>query len=227
MLRYPWQAPTPEEAIIPFHGRAPSKVMTDWVKGMFRRTFGKDTLAKTLLQNGCSNQVLVEYKRQDDQEHATQALLATVTGPSLAQRRFNLKPHALELTKEAKTARGNRWHQIQRDLLLTSLGGNTNLFSQALPRGIAARVALRQLPEAEQPTWMQETRCVTPDCNHAERLVQCYLCAAFCCVRHAQLVGRPRTGEQEQRLGAGSIRCHDADSCNDRVEEMKLLLNPQ
>ena len=62
MLRYPWQAPTPEEAIIPFHGRAPSKVMTDWVKGMFRRTFGKDTLAKTLLQNGCSNQVLVEYK---------------------------------------------------------------------------------------------------------------------------------------------------------------------
>ena len=84
---------------------------------MLRRTFGKHTLAKTLLQNGCSKEVLAEYKRQDDQEHATQALLATMWGPSLAVCRFNLQRHAMELMEEANTARGRRWHHIQRELL--------------------------------------------------------------------------------------------------------------
>ena len=94
MLRYPWPAPTPEESTILRHGLVPGKTITDWVKGMLRRTFGKRTLAKTLLQNGCSKEVLAEYKRQNDQEHATQALLATMWGPSLADRRFNLQRHA-------------------------------------------------------------------------------------------------------------------------------------
>ena len=94
---------------------------------------------------------------------------------------------------------------------------------QALPHlGIAARVAIMQLPEAEQPTWMCETRCAAPDCHHVEGLGQCYCCAAFCCVDHALLVGRPQRGERQQRLGSGCIRCYDPDSCNLRVKALQL-----
>ena len=98
------------------YDHVPSKQMIDRVKGMLKRAFGNDTFAKTLLQSGCSQEILAEFKRQDDQEHETQALLASIRGASLADRRFNLQTHVHRLTAEAKTARGSRWHEIQEDL---------------------------------------------------------------------------------------------------------------
>ena len=49
MVRYPWQDPVPEEWE-PAQGEPTSKIVTDWVKGMFRRTFGCDTLAARTLR---------------------------------------------------------------------------------------------------------------------------------------------------------------------------------
>ena len=64
VMRYPWQAATPEEdtLLVSATNIPSSKVKTEWVKGMMRRAFGKDTFAKTLLQCGCSDKVLAEYK---------------------------------------------------------------------------------------------------------------------------------------------------------------------
>ena len=79
MLRWPWQGVTPEESVLPVSGdNIPSKVMTDWVKGMLRRCFGKDTFAMTLLQQGYSPAVLAEYKVQDDLEHNTQSVIGKI-----------------------------------------------------------------------------------------------------------------------------------------------------
>ena len=49
MVRYPWQDPVLEERE-PAQGEPTSKIVTDWVKGMFRRAFGSDTLAARTLR---------------------------------------------------------------------------------------------------------------------------------------------------------------------------------
>ena len=105
VMRYPWQEPTPEEDTLPVSASTiPSKVKTDWVKGMMKRAFGKDTFAKTLLQNGCSDKVLAEYKRQNDMEHNTQEAIGTLEQyPSLAQRRDNFKKYELQLADNIKS----------------------------------------------------------------------------------------------------------------------------
>ena len=120
MLRYPWQAPVTEESTIPHYGNVPGDVMNSCIRGMLRRTFGKDSFAKTLLQSGCSASVLAEYKRQDDFEHATQALIDTMMASgatSLADDRQNLKRHEQLLKRKAQTTRGYyRSKKIQQDL---------------------------------------------------------------------------------------------------------------
>ena len=120
MLRYPWQAPVTEESTIPHYGNVPGDVLESWVKVMLRRAFGKDSFAKTLLQSGCSASVLAEYKRQDDFEHATQALIDTMMASgatSLADDRQNLKRHEQLLKRKAQTTRGYyRSKKIQQDL---------------------------------------------------------------------------------------------------------------
>ena len=242
MLRFPWQAATPEEDTQPVSGDSvPSGVMKEWVKGMFRRAFGKDTFAKTLLQNGCSDSVLAEYKRQDNLEHATQAFIGSLGGiPSLAERLKNLKTYARQLEEQAWHGHGSRQEQNWQDLQRThelvrelSYKSGSAHEGQPIPRGIAARVALMQLPPGQRPSWMTEQKCIAcdissttslPTSGAAKQQAQCHLCSALNCVDHAVLVGRSQTGEQEQRLGAGHIRCIYPESCDKRVEFLNNLL---
>ena len=116
MLRYPWQAPLPEETEIPRPWKdVPSKDMTDWVKRMLRCTFGKDTFAKTLLMNGFSEEVLDVFRRHNH-ERETQRRLASIHGASLSERQYSLQFHVPRLWKEARRARRREWYSIQRSL---------------------------------------------------------------------------------------------------------------
>ena len=208
-------------------------VMTDWVKGMLRRCFGKDTFAMTVLQQGYSRAVLAEYKVQDDLEHKTQSVISRIGDiPTLGERRNNLKEQARVLKRRIETSEGAEKDKFQRMLTettnilekLSQLSGASQENTR-IPRGIAARVASMQLPEDHRPAWLKGGKCMVEGCKKVY-LMQCYLCSAFICAGHCVLVGRPQTGAQQQRLGAGHVRCStNLDGCNKRVEYLRSL-NP-
>ena len=98
---------------------------------------------------------------------------------------------------------------------------------QALPQGIAARVALTQLPRNERPVWMIQQWCVAPDCNYTRNLLRCSFCSAHLCGYHAKVVGRPQRGKNNQRMCGGSVRCSNPALCDQRVYDMRHLLDSQ
>ena len=217
MVRYPWHDPLEDEQEYRVAEWCPWKAL-DWqVKSMLRRAFGKDTLAKTVLQCGSREAVLQEYAWQSNREHLSQAIAyRSLEQESLAQVRRGLKS---EGWSQGLTWEKNK--QRKRNLADVSRSSGSQYEQRQLPRGIAGRVALRLMPDG--PRWLGYTTCIANHdvrrhrrCNHDEVML-CYLCHAPVCARHCAAVGHAAVDANGGRLGAGHARCKDTDSCEKRI----------
>jgi len=208
----------------------PRKIIDNWKKGTLTRYFGQETFAHTILQCGISPKTIEAYRRERDNEHASQQVLskvASVSGHNAAGvmrcdavQQLRLAQQKLEIYENKDGKGRGTWRvreakaevlacQQQVDTWTLRVGTGLTASRELLPdvriRGVASRVALR-LTGNSIPT----DRCTF--CGHGSSVLLCHLCQSPICDQHCFYIGGGAKGDGKRKGGA-QASCVDHQRC--------------